>query len=160
MAKTKLKRMDRFELLELLYNMRKANLDLTERLEAAEKKIEELKKEADQRVLDVRSEYVQRLDDLRMQGSARDLQKRMNEIEEQLIMFQQLSGRAMQAVKQENASPGEGTMENLIPPPPANNAAANGSEARQEASGTAMTPIQVNSGASVTPDSEAGESRE
>ena len=45
MAKTKLKRMDRFELLELLYNMRKANVDLTERLEAAEQKIQALEKE-------------------------------------------------------------------------------------------------------------------
>ena len=34
--------MDRFELLEMIYNMRKANLDLTERLEAAEKKIEDI----------------------------------------------------------------------------------------------------------------------
>ncbi len=93
--------MDRFELLELIYNMRKVNLDLTERLEAAEKKIEELKKEADQRVLDVRSEYVQRLDDLRMQGAAKELQKRMSEIEEQLIMFQQITGKGIPSANQE-----------------------------------------------------------
>ena len=93
MAKTKLKRMDRFELLELIYNMRKANLDLEEQLKAAEKKIEDLKAEADQRVEAVRAEYVQRLDDLRMQGSAKELQKRMREIEEQLIAFQSITGK-------------------------------------------------------------------
>ena len=59
-AKTKLKRMDRFELLELLYNMRKANVDLTERLEAAEQKIQALEKEADARAEAVRAEYERR----------------------------------------------------------------------------------------------------
>ncbi len=92
-AKTKLKRMDRFELLELIYNMRKANLDLTERLEAAEKKIEELKAEADQRVETVRAEYVQRLDELRMQGAAKEMQKRLREIEAQMMAFQRIMGK-------------------------------------------------------------------
>ena len=92
-AKTKLKRMDRFELLELIYNMRKANLELTERLEAAEKKIEELKTEADQRVEAVRAEYVQRIDELRMQGSAKEMQKRLLEIEERMMAFQRIMGK-------------------------------------------------------------------
>ena len=92
-AKTKLKRMDRFELLELIYNMRKANLDLTERLEAAEREIEALKAEADQRVEAVRAEYVQRIDELRMQGSAKEMQKRLREIEEQMLAFQRAMGK-------------------------------------------------------------------
>ena len=106
MAKTKLKHMDRFELLELIYYMRKANLDLAERLEAAEKKIEELKTEADQRVEAVRAEYSQRLDDLRMQGSAKELQKRMSEIEEQLIAFQRRTGKDTPSENQENEPSG------------------------------------------------------
>ena len=89
----KLKRMDRFELLELIYDMRKANLELTQRCEDAEKRIEELKAEADQRVEQVRAEYVQRIDELRMQGSAKELQKRMSMIEEQLLSFQRMTGR-------------------------------------------------------------------
>lgn len=109
--------MDRFELLELIYNMRKVNLDLTERLEAAEKRIEELKKEADQRVLDVRSEYVQRLDDLRMQGAAKDLQKRMKEIEEQLIMFQQITGKGTPSANQKTPEAGGEEPAGVFTPP-------------------------------------------
>ncbi len=92
MAKTKLKRMNRFELLELIYEMRKANLDLTQRCEQQEKQIEELKADTERQVEAVRAFYVQQLDDLRMQGSAKELQKRINLIEKQLAAFQRLTG--------------------------------------------------------------------
>ncbi len=117
MANTKLKRMDRCELLELIYNMRKANLELTERLEAAEKKIEDMKKEADQRVEAVRAEYVQRLDDLRMQGAAKELQKRMSEIEEQLIAFQRVTGKDSPFMNLEETGGREKETDSLFAPP-------------------------------------------
>ena len=113
MAKTKLKRMDRFELLELIYNMRKANLDLTERLEAAEKRIEELKAEADQRVEAVRAEYVQRIDELRMQGAAKEMQKRLREIEAQMMAFQRIMGKDEAGASQET----DGSEEKALPGP-------------------------------------------
>ena len=116
-AKTKLKRMDRFELLELLYNMRKANLELTERLEAAEKTIEELKKEADQRAEAVRAEYVQRIDELRMQGAASELQKRMKEIEEQLTAFQRITGKDAPSGNQEGNGGREKDLASVFAPP-------------------------------------------
>ena len=159
MAKTKLKRMDRFELLELIYDMRKVNLDLTERLEAAEKKIEELKKEADQRVLDVRSEYVQRLDDLRMQGAAKELQKRMNEIEEQLIMFQQITGKGALSANQESPDARKEEPASVYTPPA--HKAFPKQEAVQDAyAAETAAPLQDNEARPDTPGSQSGESRE
>ena len=149
MAKTKLKRMDRFELLELMYNMRKANLELTERLEAAEKKIEELKTEADQRVEAVRAEYVQRLDDLRMQGAAQELQKRMREIEEQLIAFQRVTGKdALPVNQQDTGSRGENNAASVFAPPQPDGIS------QQDASAAENAVSSQENG------SEAGESRE
>ncbi len=118
MAKTTLKRMDRFELLELIYNMRKANHELTERLEAAEKKIEDMEKEADQRVEAVRAEYVQRIDELRMQGAAKDLQKRLSEIEEQLVAVRRMTGKDEPSGKQEDKSLPEKPGGVFTPPSP------------------------------------------
>ena len=55
MAKNMLKNLGRFELLELIYNMRKENLELKERCEAAEKKVEEIREETDkQRIVNNR----------------------------------------------------------------------------------------------------------
>ena len=146
MANTKLKRMDRFELLEMIYNMRKANLDLTERLEAAEKKIEDIKQEADKRVDAVRAEYTLRIDDLRMQGAAKDLQKRMNEIEEQLIAFQRITGKDLLA----------GIREDIPNDAPAADAPAAEASADEAAEAAVSDPLQENG-----PESgpSAGESR-
>ena len=149
MAKTKLKRMDRFELLELLYNMRKANVDLTERLEAAEQKIQALEKEADTRAEAVRAEYVQRIDELRMQGAASELQKRMKEIEEQLTAFQRITGMETASGNQDTGRKEE-DMAGVSAPPE--------SDAQPTAENTASP--QESGAASGTPDREAGESRE
>ena len=91
MAKEKLKRMGRFELLELIYQLKKSNEELTLRCRDAEKQLETLNRESSQREDKVRREYEQRIDELRMQGSAKDLQKRMKLIEQQLLSFQQQS---------------------------------------------------------------------
>ena len=144
--------MDRFELLELIYDMRKANLELTERLEAAEKKIEELKTEADQRVADVRSEYTQLLDDLRMQGAAKELQKRMNEIEEQLIMFQRITGKDASSGKGEDTGRRDSMDLAGVFSQPVREAL----EARPESAASS----QGNGSVSATQDDEAGESRD
>lgn len=150
MAKTKLKRMDRFELLELLYNMRKANLELTERLEAAEKKIQELEKEADERTEAVRAEYVQRIDELRMQGAAQELQKRMKEIEEQLTAFQRITGMETASGNQKDTGRKEKDMAGVSDPPnPDGLPVAENTSSPQE-----------NGAASGMPDEKAGESRE
>ena len=148
-AKTKLKRMDRFELLELLYNMRKANVDLTERLEAAEQKIQALEKEADARAEAVRAEYVQRIDELRMQGAASELQKRMKEIEEQLTAFQRITGMETASGNQDTGRKEEDMAGVSAPPEP---------DAQPTAENTASP--QESGAASGTPDREAGESRE
>ena len=47
MAKNMLKNYGRFELLELIYNMRKENLELKERCEAAEKEAKEIRAESE-----------------------------------------------------------------------------------------------------------------
>jgi len=88
-AKERLKRMGRFELLELIYQLKKSNEELTLRCREAEKKLDTLTRESTQREDKVRREYEQRIDELRMQGSAKDLQKRMKMIEQQLLSFQQ-----------------------------------------------------------------------
>ena len=148
--------MDRFELLELIYDMRKANLDLTERLEAAEQKIEELKREADQRILAVRAEYAQRLDDLRIQGATKELQKRMNEIEEQLIMFQQITGKGAPSAGQEETP--DATEEE--PAPPAQDASPDPETSQNDFAKETAAPLQDNEARPDTPGSQSGESRE
>ncbi len=140
--------MDRFELLELIYNMRKANQELTERLEAAEKKIEDMEKEAEQRVEAVRAEYTQRLDDLRMQGAAKDLQKRLSEIEEQLFAVQRMAGKDAPSGEKEDMGLPETNGGVFAPPFPES---AAGEETGGDA--PAAAPLPENS-------AEAGESRE
>ena len=93
MAKERLKRMGRFELLELIYQLKKSNEELTLRCRNAEKQLETLNRESSQREEQVRREYEQRIDELRMQGSAKDLQKRLKLIEQQLLSFQQQAGQ-------------------------------------------------------------------
>ena len=88
-AKERLKRMGWFGLLELIYQLKKSNEELTLRCREAEKQLDTLTRESTQREEKVRREYEQRIDELRMQGSAKDLQKRMKLIEQQLLSFQQ-----------------------------------------------------------------------
>ena len=91
MAKNMLKNLGRFELLELIYNMRKENLELKERCEAAEKKVAEIREETDKQLDFARRDYENRIEELRMQGAAKDLQIRMKKIEEQLRLLQKLT---------------------------------------------------------------------
>ena len=91
MAKNMLKNYGRFELLELIYNMRKENLELKERCEAAEKQVLEMKLETEKQLDNARRDYENRIEELRMQGAAKDLQIRMKKIEEQLHLMQQLT---------------------------------------------------------------------
>ncbi len=91
MAKNMLKNLGRFELLELIYNMRKENLELKERCEAAEKKVAEIREETDKQLDYARRDYENRIEELRMQGAAKDLQIRMKKIEEQLRLLQKLT---------------------------------------------------------------------
>ena len=88
MAKNMLKNLGRFELLELIYNMRKEIADLTERCETAEKKAEEARADADKQIELARRDYENRIEEMRMQGAAKDLQIRMKKIEEQLRLLQ------------------------------------------------------------------------
>ncbi len=80
MAKNKLKSYGRFELLELIYNMRRENAELTQRCHEMQKRMEEL-----------RTEYEHHIEELRMQGAAKDLQVRMKKIEEQVQLLQRLT---------------------------------------------------------------------
>ena len=82
MAKNMLKSYGRFELLELIYNMRKENLELKERCEAAERKVIEIREQTDKQLDYARRDYENRIEELRMQGAAKDLQIRMKKIEE------------------------------------------------------------------------------
>ena len=91
MAKEKLKRMGRFELLQLIYQMKKSNEELTLRCREAEKQIDTLKREGSQREEKLRRDYEQRIDEIRMQGSAKDLQQRMKKLEQQLLSFHLLT---------------------------------------------------------------------
>ena len=50
MPKNMLKNYGRFELLELIYNMRKENLELKQRCEAAEQKVREIREETDKQL--------------------------------------------------------------------------------------------------------------
>jgi len=91
MAKNMLKSYGRFELLELIYTMRKENLELKERCEAAEKQVVELRLETEKKLDLARRDYENRIEELRMQGAAKDLQIRMKKIEEQLRQIQRLT---------------------------------------------------------------------
>ena len=91
MAKNMLKNYGRFELLELIYTMRKENLELKARCEAAEKQVLEIKLQTEKQLDNARRDYENRIEELRMQGAAKDLQIRMKKIEEQLRMIQRLT---------------------------------------------------------------------
>ena len=91
MARNMLKNYGRFELLELIYNMRKENLELKERCAAAEKQVVDIKTHAEKQLDNARRDYESRIEELRMQGAAKDLQIRMKKIEEQLRMIQRLT---------------------------------------------------------------------
>ena len=91
MAKNMLKSYGRFELLELIYNMRKYNLELQQRCDAAEKELDEVKAWAERQLENARRDYENRIEELRMQGAAKDLQIRMKKIEEQLRAIQRLT---------------------------------------------------------------------
>ena len=91
MAKNMLKSLGRFELLELIYTMRKENLELKERCEAAERKVVEIREQTDKQLDYARRDYENRIEELRMQGAAKDLQIRMKKIEDQLRLLQQLT---------------------------------------------------------------------
>ncbi|MBR3098738.1 MAG: hypothetical protein IKH18_04130 [Clostridia bacterium] len=80
MAKNKLKDFNRFELLELIYTLRKENQELTQKCEALSTRVEE-----------IRAEYERHIEEMRMQGAAKDLQIRMKKIEEQLQLLQKLT---------------------------------------------------------------------
>ena len=80
MAKNNLKSFSRFELLELIYNLRKENQELAQKCEDLTRKIEE-----------AHAEYERRIEELRMEGAAKDLQVRMKKIEEQLQLLQKLT---------------------------------------------------------------------
>lgn len=88
MAKEKLRRMSRFELLQLIYAMKKSNEELTLRCREAEKQLDSLKRETAFQEEKMRRDYELRIDELRMQGAAKDLQQRVKKIEEQIQAFQ------------------------------------------------------------------------
>ena len=91
MAKNMLKKFSRFELLELIYNMRKDNLELTQRCEAAEQQVKDIRAESEKQLDTARKDFESRIEELRMQGAAKDLQIRMKKIEEQLRVMQRLT---------------------------------------------------------------------
>ena len=91
MARNMLKNYGRFELLELIYNMRKENLELKERCEAAERQVVEIRMQTDKQLDNARRDFENRIEELRMQGAAKDLQIRMKKIEEQLVLLQRLT---------------------------------------------------------------------
>lgn len=108
MAKEKLKRMGRFELLELIYQLKKSNEELTLRCRDAEKQLDALKREGTQREDKLRREYEMRIDELRMQGSAKDLQQRMRKLEQQLLTFQLLADQDSTDTEEEQPIPTAG----------------------------------------------------
>lgn len=89
MAKINLKRMGRFELLEMLYEMRKKNLEMTQIVKETRKRADEIQATLDQRVEAVRAEYEKQLEELRQNNSSAQLQERLKSIEQQLTMYQQ-----------------------------------------------------------------------
>ena len=91
MAKNMLKNYGRFELLELIYNLRKENLELKERCDAAERQVVEIRMQTEKQLDNARRDYENRIEELRMQGAAKDLQIRMKKIEEQLRLLQKLT---------------------------------------------------------------------
>ena len=91
MARNMLKNYGRFELLELIYNMRKENIELKERCAEAEKQVLDIRAQAEKQLDNARRDYENRIEELRMQGAAKDLQIRMKKIEEQLVLLQRLT---------------------------------------------------------------------
>ena len=91
MPKNMLKNYGRFELLELIYNVRKENLELKERCEAAERQVLDIRMQTEKQLDNARRDYENRIEELRMQGAAKDLQIRMKKIEEQLRLMQKLT---------------------------------------------------------------------
>ena len=91
MPKNMLKNYGRFELLELIYNMRKENLELKERCANAEQQVVEIRNQTEKQLDNARRDYENRIEELRMQGAAKDLQIRMKKIEEQLRLMQRLT---------------------------------------------------------------------
>ena len=63
MAKNMLKNLGRFELLELIYNMRKEIAELTERCEKAEKAATEARADADRQIELARRDYENRIEE-------------------------------------------------------------------------------------------------
>lgn len=90
MAKNKLKRLGRFELLELMYDMRRENEELTRRCQEAEQRVQETEES-------LRAEYEEKLRQLRTDAGAGDLQQRMARIEEQLLSIHQGAEEKKQA---------------------------------------------------------------
>ena len=109
MAKEKLKRMGRFELLQLIYQLKKSNEELTLRCREGEKQIDTLKREGSEREDKLRRDYERRIDEIRMQGSAKDLQQRMKKLEQQLLSFQFLAEQESSETAKEPSIPIMGT---------------------------------------------------
>ena len=61
MAKNMLKNYGRFELLELIYNMRKENLELKERCDAAERQVVEIRMQTEKQLDNARRDYENRI---------------------------------------------------------------------------------------------------
>ena len=120
MAKEKLNRMGRFELLQLSYQIKKSNEELTLRFREAERQIDNLKRDNAEQEERLRRNFDQRLDEIRMQGAAKDLQERMKKLEQQLLFFQQQATQEPAETTEEPSIPdaGEADMqqpENNIP---------------------------------------------
>lgn len=97
--------MGRFELLQLIYRLKKSNEELTLRLRDTEKQLDTLKRDSAQREEKLSREFEQRLDEIRMQGAAKDLQTRLKKIEQQLLSFQLLAEKEAAAETEESAIP-------------------------------------------------------
>ena len=111
MATDKLKRMGRFELLQLIYQLKKGNEELTLRCREAERKFDALKKESAEREERLCRDYERRIDEFRMQGSAKDLQRRVKKIEEQIQAIQQTSDQEPGEGAEEPSGPNEAKAE-------------------------------------------------
>ena len=115
MAKEKLNRMGRFELLQLIYQIKKSNEELTLRNREAERQIDNLKRENAEQEERLRRNFDQRLDEIRMQGAAKDLQERMKKLEQQLLFFQQQTTQEPAKTTEEPSIPNTGEAERQKP---------------------------------------------
>ncbi|MBR3017581.1 MAG: hypothetical protein IKH57_10985 [Clostridia bacterium] len=121
MAREKLRRMGRFELLQLIFAMKKSNEELTLRCRDAEKQLDTLKRETSQREDRIRREFEQRIDELRMQGSAKDLQVRVKKIEQQIHEIQLLTEKeGFGAEESADGAPGQERADGAPQADPAN----------------------------------------